>query len=293
MNDQSAVGVAFLICFITASSRVLLKRGLGSSNALTAMVYSLIIGWLALMSLTLATGAWSHWRIDGAIRFALIGLVAPPVVRYLTYKGVDILGAARSDPVRSLTPFFAIAIAVTWGQETATLRTWGGTALILIGVILLSRLEAGKHDSRKWKSTDLLFPLGAAALAGAVANWRKWAMPAIPSPILAATIAASSALLVFTFFLLLTGKWRQLRWEKTANSYFILSGVATGLTDVLDLVALSRGSVSLVSPLLATTPLLVILMSHLFLKGIEKISARLVAVALIILVGIELIIYRP
>lgn len=286
------MGVAFLICFITASSRVLLKKGLGSSNALTAMVYSLIIGWAALMALSVFTGAWAHWQTEGAIRFALIGIVAPPVVRYLTYKGVDLLGAARSDPIRSLTPFFAIAIAVTWGQEAVSLRIWCGSALILLGVVLLSQVDNDKKlPARKWTYGDLLFPLGAAAVAGAVANWRKWAMPFLHSPILGATIAASSAVVVFAIFLLLTGKWRELHWEKSSSRFFIVSGLATGITDVLDLVALSRGSVSLVSPLLATTPLFVILMSHVFLKGIEKITARLVAVALIILVGIELIVY--
>ena len=104
----SATTLTLCICFLTAISRVLLKLGFEKSNPLTGMVVSVVIGCLMLDSAALIFSNPNDYSWNGVLFFAGIGIVAPPVVRYLTYLGVHTLGAARSDPVRSLTPFFAI-----------------------------------------------------------------------------------------------------------------------------------------------------------------------------------------
>lgn len=103
--------LVLLLCLLTSISRIFLKKGMVKSNALTGMVASLLVGWLALVSACLLYADFSKLTLRGGLFFALIGIVAPPAVRYLTYKGIDSLGAARSDPLRSLTPFFAILFA--------------------------------------------------------------------------------------------------------------------------------------------------------------------------------------
>jgi drug/metabolite transporter (DMT)-like permease len=75
------------------------------------MVVSLGVGWATLVLACIALNPWHSLTMKGLIFFALIGTVAPPIVRYLTYLGIDKLGPARSDPIRSLTPFFAIVFA--------------------------------------------------------------------------------------------------------------------------------------------------------------------------------------
>ena len=53
--------------------------------------------------------------------------------------------------------------------------------------------------------------------------------------------------------------------------------------------ALSFGAVSVVTPLTATTPIFVLILAHFFLKGVEVLTARVVAGTLLIVLGVYVI----
>lgn len=287
---MQSIVAAFFICLISAISRIMLKRGMHASNALTGMVVSLVIGWIVLAGLTLALVSPSSYNLKGILFFSMIGIIAPPVVRYLTYIGIDRLGASRSDQLRSLTPFFAIYFAVIFLNEPLNAAILAGTVCIFSGVLLISHDGLkNQQGHRRWHLLDLFPPILAALLAGVVANLRKYGNTLLDSPLLAATVAATSALFVFGTFMGLTGNRKKLQFDATSSKYFILSGICTSATDVLDLVALKSGKVSVVIPLLATSPLFVIILSHLFLKGIEKVTWIIVLSGLLIVAGVELI----
>jgi drug/metabolite transporter (DMT)-like permease len=55
---------------------------------------------------------------------------------------------------------------------------------------------------------------------------------------------------------------------------------------LLTIVALTLGAVSVVIPLTAAMPIFVLILSHFFLKGVEVITARVVAGALLIVLGV-------
>lgn len=287
----AAASLTMVLCLITAISRIFLKKGLQTSNAITGMVMSIIIGAFALGVAALFFSPWpqnADWR--GFAFFAMIGVVAPPVVRYLTYIGIDRLGASRSDPARSLTVFFAIFFAIIFLDEAFDPKIILGAVLTFVGVIFLSRPEKGTaEEARKWDAKDFLYPIGAAVLSGAVANLRKYGAGLLDAPIIAAAVAAASAVIVFGLFLLFTGRHSEIRLNANSWKYFLLAGVCTAVTDVLDLVALKLGSVSVVSPLLASSPLFVIALSHLFLKDVEKINRTVIVGALTIFIGIQII----
>jgi uncharacterized membrane protein len=280
--------LTFVLCLLTASSRILLKRGMESSNALTGMVVSLLIGWLFLAPAALVSSSWADVNLHGVLFFAGIGVVAPPAVRYLTYLGVEKVGASRSDPVRSLTPFFAILFAILFLGESFGWPLVLGTVLIVFGVLMISREGTGESKNG-WNRSDLIFPLAAAALAGGIANLRKFGTELLVSPALAAAVAASSALIVFGAFLLVTGKWRELKIDRPSAKFLVISGFLTAVTDVLDLMVLKSGKVSVVVPLLAAGPILIIVLAHFFLRGIEKITRQLVFGALLVMGGVEVI----
>ena len=108
-------------------------------KSIVLLLGGLLIGWIALALLSVFTVPLSAFNLKGVLFFALIGLVAPPVVRYLTYIGVERMGAARSDTVRALTPLFAILFATLFLGEKAGAYVLWGTLLIIFGVWLLSR----------------------------------------------------------------------------------------------------------------------------------------------------------
>jgi uncharacterized membrane protein len=286
-----AILVALSICLISAISRIWLRLGMDKSNALTGMVFSLVIGWIALSIFTFFLVPAEAYNWQGVLFFAMIGVIAPPIVRYFTYLGIDTLGPAWSDQLRSLTPFFAIFFAIIFLKEPASLWLFLSTAAIFSGVILLVRTQAGlAGQSRHWKVVHIFYPVLGALFAGGVANLRKVGGTMLESSLLGATVAATSGLIVFALFLLVTRKWRNLVVESKSGKYFVAAGFCTGATDVLDLVALKHGRVSVVVPILATSPLFVLVLSRLFLGRREQITLKLVMSALLIFAGVETII---
>jgi uncharacterized membrane protein len=70
-----------------------------------------------------------------------------------------------------------------------------------------------------------------------------------------------------------TGGERKLIWHRRAVIDFFLSGFFEALGALLTLIALTTGRVVIVSPIVATTPLFSLVISLVFLRAREKITA--------------------
>jgi drug/metabolite transporter (DMT)-like permease len=71
--------------------------------------------------------------------------------------------------------------------------------------------------------------------------------------------------------------------------YFVGAGITENLSVFLVLVALSLGEVSVVTPLAGTAPLFVLPFTSLFLKGVEKLTWRIVVGSILIVLGVFLL----
>jgi drug/metabolite transporter, DME family len=75
--------------------------------------------------------------------------------------------------------------------------------------------------------------------------------------------------------------------------YFAAGGVFSAGGVILLFQALSRGTVVVVSPIAATNPLFTLFFAALLLRGVEHITARIVAGAILVVVGVVILsIYR-
>ena len=138
-NNFLAALIALGLCLITAVSRIFLKKGLQDSNIITSMTFSLVLGCAILVSFALITQPLDNLNFEGVLFFSFIGMIAPPVVRTLTYIGVDRIGASRSDSIRSLTPFFAMFFAIIFLNESVSMSLFLAVVLIVFGALLLSK----------------------------------------------------------------------------------------------------------------------------------------------------------
>jgi drug/metabolite transporter, DME family len=78
-------------------------------------------------------------------------------------------------------------------------------------------------------------------------------------------------------------------WRGRGLGYFVGAGIAENLSVFLVLVALGLGEVSVVAPLAGTAPLFVLPFTSLFLKGVERLSGRIVCGAILIVLGVILL----
>jgi len=69
----------------------------------------------------------------------------------------------------------------------------------------------------------------------------------------------------------------------------VAAGVAENAGVCLVIVALSLEQVSVVAPLAGTAPLFVLPLSYIFLRGVEALTGRIVAGALLIVAGVVLL----
>lgn len=292
MNKEFAVILALFMALITASSNILLKKGFYKIHPFVATYFSVIIStvflWIATVLFVPRTFFYNY---KGILIFTMIGLFAPTIVRTLTYYGIDRLGAARAAPLRAMTPFFAIIMAIFFLKESPSPIIFLGIFLIVSGItFLMNKKEKKMHN---FKFVHFFYPLGAAILAGVAANMRKFGLNLMPQAIFASTIAATSSSIVLTVYLFFRYDRRQLViniFHKNELRFIIIAALLTSCGEIVDLSSLLYGKVSLVVPIFATTPLMIVILSKIFLKKQEVVTKRIFLATIIIVCGVYLII---
>jgi DME family drug/metabolite transporter len=74
-------------------------------------------------------------------------------------------------------------------------------------------------------------------------------------------------------------------WDRRAMLPFVIAGALETLGILLGIVALSIGQVVVVSPIIATSPLWIVLGSWLFLRDIERLTLRTLFGAVCVVAG--------
>jgi uncharacterized membrane protein len=156
--------------------------------------------------------------------------------------------------------------------------------VIVAGTILLSL--SGKHAG--FEPRHLVYPFLGASCFGVVAIARKLGL-GHAGPLFGSAMNITAALIASSTFVLASGNRGALRCDRRSLLYFIGGGIAENSGVFLVLLALGFGDVSVVIPLAGTAPLFVLLLAYLFPIAAEKISWRVVAGAVLIVLGVALL----
>jgi DME family drug/metabolite transporter len=275
-----ALGSAIL----TASATILIRQGLRGADAFTGYWINLVVGTVGLWLAVLVLAPSDPARLHGILYFVLAGLVGTAAGRLLRFVSIEKVGASVSAALINLHPFIASGLAILFLGEAVTVPILAGTVVIVVGTVLLS---AGGRILG-FRPSQLVFPFLSAACFGAVAILRKLGLGGA-GPLLGFAVNVTTALVAFTAFLAASGHLRRLRGEPRSLGYLIGAGIVENAGVLLSVFALRVGTVSVVAPLIGTMPLFVLALSRLFLRDIERLSARLLAGTLLIVLGVYLI----
>ena len=209
------------------------------------------------------TPVWSALPI-----FLVVGLVFPAAATLITFEANRRLGPVITGSLGNLAPVFAVLLAFVLLGEPLRLGQMLGLAIILAGVLALTspggRAEAG------WVSWYLALPLVTAALRGFIQPVIKLGLAVWPSPFAAVLVGyLVSAAVVVTALRLRTGRWRP-QANARGLAWFAGVGICNGLAVLLMYAALARGPVTIVSPLVATYPLVTVAASALARHTVEN-----------------------
>lgn len=274
--------IALAAALSYAVSGIAAKRGLRYSTPLTVTLVSVTIHAVCLWGALLLTGgvpSVSWWVL---FLFALTGTLQP-IIRLFTYAAIHHIGASRGTTLRGAHPLFSTTLAIIFLGEQATLPIVAGTTLIVAGIALISWQTEAQRATFSWSHVG--YPLGAAFLAGISHPLRRYALSLANEPLYLAAVIGIVALPWLASYVFLPTTGQQPVWNRQSMGAFIVAGVFETLGILLVIIALSVGQVVIVSPIVATSPLWILLGTWLFLRGIERLTLRTSIGALCVVSG--------
>lgn len=261
--DIVVVALALGAAAAIGLSLVLTQIGLRHLNPLRGACVSVPATALAFLVLSPMLLDTAGYRAEGAVVFALTGVLFPAAVTLLTFEANRRVGPAIAGAFGNLSPLFAVLLALLLLGEVPRLGQLAGMAVILAGVLLIiGAPRAFPGGGFGWAVGLLLL---AASIRGLVAPVVKLGLEAWPSPFAATVIGyAMSASAI-----LLTGASREgramLPFRARGWAWFIPVGWLNGAAVLASYAALARGPVAVVAPLVACYPIAALGFSRLLL----------------------------
>jgi uncharacterized membrane protein len=243
-----------------------MKPWLGA--AISIPTSTLLFWCLAPLYVDLSAGT-----LKAVVLFACVGLFFPGTVALLNFESNRLMGPNIAGALSSLTPLFAILLAIVMLGERVRGPQLLGLAAIVVGVSLMYRVHVNLSARSLWLLT---LPMAASGLRGVVQPIVKFAFEWWPNPIAAVVVSytVSSAVLVVAAFLRAGGTIPAI--DHRGALWFAAVGLCNGLSVLAMYVALEHGPVTIVSPLIAGYPLVTLVLSRAFL-GKGDVGPQLIA----------------
>ncbi len=275
--------LALIAAVTTAAAQLFFRQALLtlSASAATAIVNgTMLVGGVIVF---IALGGVERWEPMGLVWFVIVGLSGPFGGRFLQYKGIHLIGLARTQVLMQITPLWAALIAVLFLGEVITSGIAAGTAAILAGSTLLVR------ERRKGPENAPLeyyfYPLASSLLRGVNPAFRKFGLALIPSSSLGVIVSTA----VGVAFSLLSEYFFEERGRRRWDRHAVLMAIGGGVLNFVGVMAfwsaLKLGEIVSVIPISRLSILFVLLFSWIFFRKQERLTWEVIAGGLLALAG--------
>ena len=275
--------LAWLTAVSFACANVTVGYGMRYSTPLTATFVSLIVHTLALWTAVFATGGIPQvkWLAVGAI--FLTGMVQP-AMRFFQYKGMEKIGTSRAITLRNSYPFLSVTIGIIFLGEQLTLLGALGTVLIVAGIVLSSWKLDKQFENFRW--IYAIYPMITATITSMVHPLRRFALIQSNEPLFFAALVGPVSLIAFAIFYATPACKDKLVWDRRALWPFLFSGLGETMAVLFMLNAFAHGTIAVVSPISATSPIWTALLGAIFLRQFEKFTLASVIGTLCVVAGV-------
>jgi len=280
----TVAALALSSALLSSAATIFIRQGLRGYGPYTGVWINMAVGAVCLWIGVLFTGGLGRPTPTAVGLFVLAGLIGTVAGRLLRFFAIEAVGASITGAFMNVTPLVSSGLAILFLGERVTLPIVLGTLVIVAGATLLSTggRSLGVRPAQLW------LPILSATCFGIVAILRKLGLSGM-APVPGTAVNVTTALVVFTAFLVASGQREAMVCRGRSLVYFLAAGLTENLGVFLVVLALSVGTVSVVAPLTNVTPLFVIIFSLLFLRGVESLNGRVVAGSALIVVGACLI----
>ena len=286
-----AVAFSFLAALGFSAGYVLVRVGTQRVAAPTATSFGLLAGATLVVCLALALRLPDVKSLSLVALgwIALMGAMAYPIARVLISTSVFMIGASRTAPTNSMQPIFALGLAIAILGERPSILVGVGTPMVVIGLILVVLAGSGigvANQVFNIRKLGYLLALGGALTFASRDVISRHVVSGIAPPLVSAAFALAiggGILLLFTHRDVVN------TLRRVPTKYILvcaLAGICQGLAVAALFQALSRAPVTVVSPISASSPLITLVLSHIFLRRLESISVVLVMGTLLSVAGV-------
>ncbi len=286
-----AIALSLLAAIGLSSTAILGRAGMPRVHPVTTVGVTLVLGFLGVLLAALLFEFSGLWRVPQAVLpwIVVVGLVHFAIGRSLGYISINAIGASRTALFISTQAPFAAFLAIAFTGEPLRPLVAIGTAAVLVALLLAS----GDSLTQGWR-TDRSYLLGClialAAGAGQGGGYvlAKRTVVLYDSPLVVSGLSMLAAvLIVVPVVALAAARYPAVRsFDRRSMSFIVLSGLSSSVPSIAQFLAVQKGDVVVVAPIMATFPLWTLLLSHIFIARLERITLRLVAGALMAVGGV-------
>lgn len=285
----AGVGLAALAALSIAITSLAIRVGTDEGGTIDAFVVVLLcnVGLIVPIALVLAP-AGSSLTIASAVAFVGAGIAGTLVGRLFYFHSIAAIGSSRTEPIKATQPLHATVIAVLVLGEHVSLAHFLGVVLVVVGVAGVSWEFSRDGSADGTSSLRALLPALAAALFfGVEPILAKFGLAGTDSMLLGLAVRIVAAAGGFFAYLVLRGALPAPDDFRTPDLWWYLgAGVANTSFLLTYYGALAVAPVSIVVPIVQTSPLVVMVLSMLFLPvRLERVTPQLVAAATVVVSG--------
>lgn len=293
-----AAGLFFGLSNITVRQGQLQGKYCKLRGLFVGILVNNIINVLVLFVMVMMRMTFPPLNTTAVLYFAGGGVLTSFLGRALLFGSIEHVGPSRAGALKIIAPIFTLIFGVFILREKISTLAFVGIALVFVGAFLCSRDKCDQSPSGKfsWTKGAYSYGLMLAVLAGLSLStgnvFRKMGVTHYGEPIIGVAIGSAVALLIMLIYFAGQKRLGEVVQEvpgMLTGGGYLWAGVLTSLALYTTFTALVFSPVSIVNSIKSTEPLFTILASYVFLKNQESLSAKFVANALLIVVGIVLI----
>jgi drug/metabolite transporter (DMT)-like permease len=250
-----------------------------------AAVGALFMQVATLAVLCVAAAIQGGVTLDGLVPFLLAGAIAPGLSNLFITVGIREAGSSRASVAFGTAPLFAVTLAiVVFGERPGPAVVVGALLIVMGGTALALEPERPAHV----RALGIAIALVGAALFALRDNLvRELSIDTdVPSMTAGAVTLVAGMAVTSTVVAL---RRHRVGWPAPVVVRWLLPGALVGLAYVALFAAFYRGTVSVVAPIVATESLFGVVFSALLLRRSERVGARIVLGAALVVAGGALI----
>lgn len=282
LGASLAVAVSLCLALQALAIRFGTRRGRANDALVTVFLLNVVVFAIAV---ALAHGTHEP-TLPSLGAFAGAGLIGTLAGTGFYYAGIERIGASRSDAIKASQPLVAaVGAALVLGERVTPLNGLG-IVLVIGGVAVLVSERSDPATSGGYLDPGVLYAVGASVAFGVEPVFATYGF-AVGTPLFVGLFIKTLTATVGLFWFL---RWREGLTAAAVlallrSRWYLAAGIANTAALVAYYSALTVAPVAVVIPLTQLSPLLVILLSAYYLPTLERVTARLVAGGICIVVG--------